>query len=205
MDGYPKYAIVRGTVDGRQHYGVLITLESGGRGFIDADHLADTADGRSNAQWPEPGRSVEAVVLGATKDGRVRQTTRGSDLALARSVSNLAGVFEVWERCCGIGEAASSTAVSFLGSSDADAVLSWALRQSPGSSDVELALRILAASPKETRTRHMERLSRLAANGIRADDIRRILACAGPKPAIGSDQGFYAACLYSLISPPSTL
>jgi len=45
-----------------------------------------------------------------------------------------------------------------------------------GSCDVELALRILAASPKETTARHTGRLSRLAANGFRAHDIRRILA-----------------------------
>ena len=175
MDDYPKYAIVRGTVHGRQHYGVLVTLESGDRGFIDADHLTDTSAGQPGAEWPEPGRPVEAVVLGTTNDERVRLTTRGTDLALARSAADPAGVFEAWEQCRGTGAAASSATAAFLALPDADAVLAWALRQSPRSADVQLALRILAASPKETRTRHAEQLSRLAANAVHADDIRRLL------------------------------
>lgn len=174
---FPKYAIVRGTVSGRQHYGALVTLASGDRGFVDADHLSDTAEGeRPSAEWPEPGRTLEAVVLGTTKDGRVRLTTRGSDLALARSASNLAHALAAWEGCRKAGEPASSAAESFLALPDADAVLSWALRQRPHSSDLELALRVLAVSPAQTRRRHAEQLSQLAANGVRADEIRRILA-----------------------------
>jgi hypothetical protein len=176
MDDYPKYAIVRGTVSGRQQYGALITLESGDRGFVDVGYLADTAEGvQSGAEWPEMGLTVEAVVLGTTRDGRVRLTTRGSDLALARSALNLADAFAVWEQCQKADEPQSPTAASFLALPDADAVLSWALRQKPESSDLELALRVLAASPTETKQRHAEQLSSLAANGVHADDIRRIL------------------------------
>ena len=151
MDDYPKYAIVRGTVSGRQQYGALITLESGDRGFVDASYLVDTAEGAlPGPEWPEMGRTVEAVVLGTTRDGRVRLTTRDSDLALARSASNLAGAFEVWEQCRDADETQSPTVASFLALPDANAVLSWALHLRPPSSDLERALRILAANPTET-------------------------------------------------------
>jgi hypothetical protein len=178
MREFRRYSIVRGTVSGRQHYGLLVTLESGDRGFVDVTYVSD--ESQPAAEWPETGRPVEAVVLGTTRDDRVRLCTRATDLEFVRSADDPAGAFEAWQAIGETVESGDASSVSpFLDLPDADALLSWALRQSPRSADVGRALGILARSPRETRQRHLHRVSRLATDAIHADKAREILALDG--------------------------
>jgi len=64
-------------VAGAQHYGVLIRTNSGAPGWIEADHLSDSVVRRE--AWPPAGTRLRGLVLGVTRDGRIRVSLRPVD------------------------------------------------------------------------------------------------------------------------------
>jgi predicted RNA-binding protein with RPS1 domain len=74
--------VVTGEVVGHQHYGPVVLVDTGERGFVDS---ADVSDARPVPVdlWPAVGDRVRAVVLGVARDGRVRLSLRGLDESLA--------------------------------------------------------------------------------------------------------------------------
>jgi len=84
MSEYLRGQIVSVTVTGAAHYGVLVTVPSGERGWIESHYLDDVRVPLED--WPASGTLLEAVVLGPrTRDGRWRLSTRPSVLAAARA------------------------------------------------------------------------------------------------------------------------
>lgn len=63
-----RYDIVHCTVVGHVRYGLLIESEDGERGYVDSSYITD----RPGEPWPEVGLQLRCVVLGYTRDGRLR-------------------------------------------------------------------------------------------------------------------------------------
>ncbi len=76
-DHFARGEEVNFTVTGAQHYGVLIRTDSGERGWIESDYVSDVRPGRD--EWPGVGTALRGLVLGYTKDGRIRIALRHVD------------------------------------------------------------------------------------------------------------------------------
>lgn len=63
-----RYDIVHCSVVGHAHYGLLVESQDGERGFVDRAHITD----KPGEPWPATGRQLRCVVLGYTKDNRLR-------------------------------------------------------------------------------------------------------------------------------------
>jgi hypothetical protein len=89
MDARPvivrsRYDIVECVVIRHAPYGVLVELDPEERGWIEGDYVneARSIDPRT---WPPPKSRVIAVVLGTTRDGRVRLASVPSFVERIRS------------------------------------------------------------------------------------------------------------------------
>jgi hypothetical protein len=69
-----RYDIVECVAIKHVPYGVLVELDPDERGWIEGDYVND-ARSIDPETWPPPGSRVIAVVLGTTRDGRVRLTS----------------------------------------------------------------------------------------------------------------------------------
>jgi hypothetical protein len=67
-----RYDVVRCSVVGHVHYGLLIESADGERGFVDSADITD----RPGEPWPAIGQQLMCVVLGYTKEGRLRGAAR---------------------------------------------------------------------------------------------------------------------------------
>jgi hypothetical protein len=67
-----RYDVVRCSVVGRVHYGLLIESADGERGYVDSADITD----QPGEPWPEIGQQLPCVVLGYTKEGRLRAAAR---------------------------------------------------------------------------------------------------------------------------------
>ena len=81
---YRRGDVIEVAVTGHAHYGVLVTVPTGERGWIESHYLDDARVAQQD--WPERGSVLDAVVLGPqTRDGRWRLTTRPTALVAARA------------------------------------------------------------------------------------------------------------------------
>jgi len=65
-----RYDVVHCTVAGHVRYGLIVTLDTGERGWIEEDRIRDDRS-VDRVRWPAAGTQVDAVVLGVLKSGRV--------------------------------------------------------------------------------------------------------------------------------------
>ncbi|MFS8101787.1 hypothetical protein LFM09_32130 [Lentzea alba] len=142
-----RYAVVSGTVVSHPPYGIFLTTDTGDRAFIDSDYVAD--GGVRRDEWPQPGERVRGMVLGVTRDGRVRLSTRQSDVDLVDEGVDASRAMAAWDAFRQAGDAGSGQ--ELLALPDAVAVLRWALRQPPGWNLKPKVLGLLEHAPPAVR------------------------------------------------------
>ncbi|MFD7639405.1 hypothetical protein ACFV4P_02005 [Kitasatospora sp. NPDC059795] len=125
---FAKGDLVECVVVTHRHYGPNTrTVVGGAPGFIDS---TDVSDDPADRDWPPVGRRLACLVLGDTKDGRLRLSCRPRDVELGRSVADVVAAVAAWRTVC---DAESEVAVGeFLRTADAGPTLRWALRHPAG-------------------------------------------------------------------------
>lgn len=63
-----RYDVVHCSVVGHARYGLLIESQDGERGFVDSSYITD----KPGEPWPAVGQRLRCVVLGHTREGRLR-------------------------------------------------------------------------------------------------------------------------------------
>lgn len=141
-----RYEIVQCVVTGHQRYGLLVRSEGGETGLVDS---VDISDGHDSAiDWPSIGIRLPCVVLGYTRDGRIRVASAPSYVRLIRELDDPGLALEEWKalrESQGSGEMADR----FFGSHHARPLLTWALKTHVGSANHTLAVSLLNAAPGE--------------------------------------------------------
>lgn len=140
-----KYSIVDCEVVSHRDFGLIVRSMEGGSGYIDVMDISD--ERLAPDRWPLPGQLISCVVLGYTRDGRMRLTARGGDIALVRNVADVASAIAEWET---VRDASSSaTGVGdFFQSGNAIALLRWALLRPRSSMDWKRASTLLRSAPE---------------------------------------------------------
>jgi hypothetical protein len=87
-----RYDMVHGSVVGHVRYGLLIESEDGERGFVDSSYISD---GPGEA-WPEVGRRLRCVVLGYTREGRLRVAATPTYVDVMASTGDSVAAWEQW-------------------------------------------------------------------------------------------------------------
>jgi hypothetical protein len=145
-----RFDLVDCEVTGHQHYGLLFRTSSDRPGFIDSADIFDpSAHGHSD--WPPVGARLTCVVLGVTRDGRIRASVRASDMELVREEADLQQALSEWRRIRDAGFADTSEQNTYLASARGKAILRWALRRNISSSDHNRAVEIIASAPESVR------------------------------------------------------
>ncbi|WP_329787841.1 hypothetical protein V1227_24415 [Lentzea sp. DG1S-22] len=124
---WSRYDLLQATVTGHQAYGLVLSTEDGLRAFIEDAYVADGPINRDD--WPEVGAELTAMVLGATRDERLRLSSRASDLELVRSVPDVSAAMGAWAEYRGTEPRSQAAADSFLATPGAAGVLEWVLKQ----------------------------------------------------------------------------
>jgi predicted RNA-binding protein with RPS1 domain len=144
-DQFPKYAIVTCMVTSRPDFGIFVE-EIGSRqaGFVDTTDMADSVDQFSGP--PETGDNIRAVVLGRTRDGRLRLSMRPRDLKLVAALHDPEAAFLEWRN---IERNLEDRWIKekFYGSPNAVALLDWALSHPTHSSAHKQATNLLSGAP----------------------------------------------------------
>ncbi|GHJ13365.1 hypothetical protein TPA0908_13600 [Micromonospora sp. AKA38] len=141
----PRYALVQCEVTGHASYGLVLQVSGGVRGFVDKVDIADEAVAFED--WPHVGESLTCVVLGYSRDGRIRASARPRDIALVAAVSDPESALMAWVRIRDQGFADSRDRARFIESADAIPVIRWALRHRIGTADWNRASEILSDAP----------------------------------------------------------
>jgi hypothetical protein len=144
-----RFALVDCLVTGHQHYGILVRTSGGRPGFIDSIDISDGAT--DPREWPLVGERITCVVLGETRDGRLRASARESDVTLVRKEPDAQEALSEWLRIRDVGFADSSERAAYLASHRGKAILRWAIRRRRSSSDYARAREILAGAPARLR------------------------------------------------------
>lgn len=147
----PKYAIVELVVVGHQPFGLLVQDDSGQRGFVDRADIAD--DPAAGGGWPKVGDRIPGVVLGYTRDGRLRVSTRERDLGLVGSLANPADALQAWQAVRSAETGDTEVLEQFYQSPSAPALLRWALKHPTYSEEHKRALDLLSKAPKDLQTK----------------------------------------------------
>lgn len=87
-----RYDIVHCSVVGHAPYGLLIESEDGERGFVDSSYISD----RPGEPWPEVGRRLQCVVLGQTRDGRLRVAATPTYVDVVALTGDAIAAYEQW-------------------------------------------------------------------------------------------------------------
>ncbi len=77
MSGYERGDEIQVMVTGAQPYGLLIEANEGEKGWIETEYLSDTK--LEPRDWPPVGTRLRGLVLGYTRDGRIRVCMREVD------------------------------------------------------------------------------------------------------------------------------
>lgn len=150
-DALPRYAIASLVVVGHRRYGLRVeVVDSDREGFVDSANIADPP--LRHEDWPCVGARMRGVVLGRTRAGQLRLTTRRRDVAFVESVSDPAGAFLEWRAVHAAGSSNVDARSEFFRSANASALLEWALKNSPYSENRKLAIELLSVAPDELRT-----------------------------------------------------
>ncbi|KDN87209.1 hypothetical protein KCH_10300 [Kitasatospora cheerisanensis KCTC 2395] len=121
-------------VIGHQHYGPRTRTVAGDLpGYVDASVVSDDP-GSSREDWPAVGQRLDCVVLGQTRDGRLRLSARPRDIELIRSVAEVRTALTGWRALAEAGDEAAGVR-EFLRTPEALPTLRWALRHPAGSED----------------------------------------------------------------------
>lgn len=144
-----RYALVEFEVEGHKPYGLVFRTTGGASGFVDKADISDSPI--SPEDWPLIGRRLTGVVLGTTRSGQIRATTRASDIALAAGVNDPERALIEWARIRDKGFVDSSDRDVFFASPEAAFVLNWALRQRDFTTDRERATEVLSDAPERLR------------------------------------------------------
>jgi hypothetical protein len=182
MAGPPRYDVVDCVVTGHHTDGLLVTLDSGERGVVERVTVEDAP---LPSDWPAVGTRLPAVVLGRTRDGRLRLAGRPSYVALVRSAADPEAALGAWNRIRAADEAYAEASSDLFDGPDAAAVLQWALSQPADSPQVGCALRALRGAPALMKLRLVEELLRLSDDDRHAGEVRQVLASIDlPLPAV---------------------
>lgn len=133
-----RYAIITFEVIGYADYGLLVRdVESGERGFV---HLSDVADAPVRADaWPAVGERAGGVVLGCSRDGRIRVHSGQAYMALVESLADPDSAMREWVAVKRAGVAGAGTRDEFFRSPNSRALIRWALGRPQGSADQRAA------------------------------------------------------------------
>ncbi|MEV6601716.1 hypothetical protein AB0M36_33410 [Actinoplanes sp. NPDC051346] len=144
---YPKYSLVECRIARHQHYGLVVRTAPGDQpGFIDESAISDQPYAPVD-EWPEVGETLLCVVLGSTRDGRLRLSSRPRDVALARAVVDVEAALSIWRRIRDEAPAETGLLMEFFESQEAVPTLRWALGRPHGSPDHSRAFEIVEKAP----------------------------------------------------------
>lgn len=142
-----KYSLVECRITRHQHYGLVVRTVPGDQpGFVDSSAISDQPYA-SPADWPVAGETLMCVILGDTRDGRFRLSSRPRDVALARAVTDVKAVLSTWQGIRDEGIRDEGRLAEFFKSGDAVPTLRWALSGPDGSADQTCASQIVAKAP----------------------------------------------------------
>lgn len=144
-----RFTLIDCDVTGHQHYGVLFRTAEGRPGFIDSLEISDQETDPS--EWPSVGERITCVVLGETRDGRLRASARASDVDLVRAEPDARQALSEWQRIRDAGFVDSSESDAYVASARGKAILRWAIRRRQSSKDYARAREILASAPATLR------------------------------------------------------
>ncbi|MEV8443909.1 hypothetical protein AB0425_41600 [Actinosynnema sp. NPDC051121] len=94
-----RYEVVHCSVVGHAGYGLLVESEDGERGYVDSSHITD----EPGEPWPAVGRRLPCVVLGYTKEGRLRAATTPLYVEMVAAADDPAAAVEEWSLLTGRG------------------------------------------------------------------------------------------------------
>jgi predicted RNA-binding protein with RPS1 domain len=77
MTTYDRGDEIDVVVTGTQHYGVLVETNDGEKGWIESEYLSGLV--LEPRDWPPVGTVLRGLVLGRTRDGRIRVCLREVD------------------------------------------------------------------------------------------------------------------------------
>lgn len=148
VDRVARYEIVKCVVTGRQHYGLLVRTEGGEAGFIDSADIAD--GGNSKIDWPAIGSRLSCVVLGYTREGRIRVASAPSYVRLISELDDPVQALGEWKV---LRESQWSDEIvnRFLGAPYARPLLAWAMSAHVDSANHALAVSLLNVASDDLR------------------------------------------------------
>jgi hypothetical protein len=145
VNNLKKYDVVDCIVTGTRAYGLVVQVSEAVRGFIDSADLID--DPSERGERHKEGDVLRCVVLGRSRDGRVRLSAKKIDVEFVQAVDNPGSAFEVWVSACGDDRIGEDVARDFYQSRYARELLLWGLRHAEGARNRECALRLLPFAP----------------------------------------------------------
>jgi predicted RNA-binding protein with RPS1 domain len=148
-DQADRYSLVELEVTGHQPFGVLVKTDDGARGFVDQADISDVPIGRDD--WPAVGHRATGVVLGVTRQGKLRASLRPADVGLVKGVDDAQSAFTEWARIRDQGFADDAEKNDFFTAPETPAILRWALSQHELSSDRDRAEEIVSEAPERLR------------------------------------------------------
>jgi hypothetical protein len=144
----------------------MVETASGERGWVDADDIADEVVA---GDWPAVGTTVAGVVLGYTRDGRVRLATRPGYVKYVRESGDPGNGLVAWERLREADRSHGDAAHMVYESPDGLGTVRWAL----GDGRMRrTALRALVDAPTGVKLEFIDELVRLAISEGQEDDRR---------------------------------
>lgn len=144
---YPKYSLVECRIVRHQHYGLVVRTVPGDRpGFIDESAISDQPYAPMS-DWPGVGETLLCVVLGGSRDGRTRLSSRPRDVALARAVVDVEAALLVWRRIRDEATLEAGPLAEFFESREAVPTLRWELNRPHESTDHSRASEIFEKAP----------------------------------------------------------
>lgn len=168
-----RYALLEVTVQAHARYGLVVRSAAGEDGFVDSDYIADQPVPPED--WPAVGTHLWGVVLGHTRDGRLRLCTAPKYVAVARS-ADMAAVMGRWRDLREAEDRYLGVAREFRERPDAEPVLRWALTGPYHPADRATAVRLLAAAPVALRAGLAPELLAAALANDHPDELLEILA-----------------------------
>jgi hypothetical protein len=122
-------------------------MPGGKNGFVDESAISDEPYAPPG-DWPRIGELLLCVVLGVTRDGRLRLSSRPRDIELVRAVLNVESALAEWRQVRDDPSGGEGHLRQFLRSRDAVPTLRWAKSRPSGSIDRVRALEIIAKAPE---------------------------------------------------------
>jgi hypothetical protein len=92
-----RYDVVECSVIGHVRYGLLIESRDGESGFVDRAHITD----RPGESWPAVGQPLRCVVLGYTKEGRLRAAATPLYVEMIAAADDPAAAANTWSLLAG--------------------------------------------------------------------------------------------------------